>query len=212
MNRRSWLSLLVICAAASLLQAQPQNTTEHVAGKVIAVTDGDTLTLLRPDKSKLTIRLEGIDAPESKQQHGEKAKDALAFLTLNKEATIRKTGEDRYGRTLGVVMVDGKDVNLAMVASGWAWHFKKYNKDQELAAAEEKARGSKAGLWAGENIIAPWEYRSRQKVGEVPANGRRWLNISTGVRHNERCQSFNNTKRGRFCEPDEGKPCGICGG
>ena len=39
-----------------------------------------------------------------------------------------------------------------------------------------------------------------------------WLNTSSGVRHNQRCEHFQKTKKGRLCGPDEGKPCGICGG
>lgn len=39
-----------------------------------------------------------------------------------------------------------------------------------------------------------------------------WLNTTTGVRHNAGCKNFQKTKRGRMCGPDDGKPCGICGG
>lgn len=218
MRRRAWLGFWIkvsLLGLVAIVSAQAPKTIEEISGKVIAVTDGDTLTLLRADKSKLKVRLEGIDAPEAKQQHGEKAKDALAAIVLQKEVTVKKTGDDRYGRTLGVVMADGRDINLWMVESGWAWHFKRYSKDERLAAAELRAREARIGLWAGENIIAPWEYRARQKApvaGEVLADQRHWLNTSSNVRHNSRCQSFNNTTKGRFCGADEGKACGICGG
>jgi len=218
MKRRAWLGFwfkVSLLGLAAIVSAQAPKSIEAIPGKVVAVTDGDTLTLLLADSSKLKIRLEGIDAPEAKQQHGEKSKDALAALVLQKDVTVRKTGDDQYGRTIGVVLAGSRDINLSMIESGWAWHFKKYSKDQTLAAAELRAREARAGLWAGENIIAPWEYRARQKApmpGEAIADQRHWLNTSSNVRHNSRCQSFNNTKKGRFCDPAEGKACGICGG
>lgn len=137
---------------------------DRISGKVIAVTDGDTVKLLKADHTQLTVRLEGIDAPEAKQQHGSKAKDALARLVLAKEITLATTGIDKYGRTLGFLLLAGNDINLRLVEDGWAWHFKKYNADPKYARAEERARTARLGLWAGENIIPPWEYRDRQKL------------------------------------------------
>ena len=80
---------------------------------------------------------------------------------------------------------------------------------------EETARTAKRGLWADEAPLAPWDYRARQQAAlaapEV-AKGQYWLNTSTNVRHNRSCEYFQKTKKGRFCGPDEGQPCGNCGG
>jgi micrococcal nuclease len=161
------------------------------------------------------VRLEGIDAPESGQSFGRKAKEALAKIVAGKTVTVRKTGTDKYDRTLGIVIVGDIDVNAKLVEDGWAWHFKKFNSDERLAKLEEAARKARRGLWDDEAPLAPWDYRAKQQAAlaapEV-AKGQYWLNTSSGVRHNQSCEYFQKTKKGRFCGPDEGKPCGICGG
>jgi micrococcal nuclease len=211
----SLTGLAVVLAAATLLAAPP--VIEQLTGKVVGVSDGDTITVL-VGKQQLKVRLEGIDAPESGQSFGRKAKDALAALVAGKNVSVRKTGDDQYGRTLGVVIVDGVDVNAKLVEDGWAWHFKKYSTDARLAKLEVEARKARRGLWADAMPLSPWEYRARQRTpmtaAALPADGSDvfWLNTSSGVRHNSRCEHFSKTKRGRFCSASDGKPCGICGG
>ncbi len=227
--------LLAPAMALLALSAPPGSLT----GKVISIADGDTLTVL-VGKESIRIRLEGIDAPESKQAFGNKAKQHLQSLVGTKEATVHPTGKDKYGRTLGEVFVDGVSLNQKMVEDGFAWHYKQYSTDAKLAKAESAAKSKKLGLWADPNPLAPWEFRKRQKqpADEVetqstvpkkassiaqPSNLKEaqpkqssgavyWLNTSSGVRHNEGCQYFMKTTRGRECSKDEGRPCGMCGG
>ena len=80
------------------------------AGRVVKVSDGDTITVL-VDKTQIKVRLEPIDAPESKQAFGKRSQQSLAQLCAAKTATVRDTGKDRYGRTLGWVSCDGVDAN-----------------------------------------------------------------------------------------------------
>ena len=169
------------------------------------------------NKKTVKLRLEGIDAPESRQSFGNKSKQALSKMIFGKQVTIKKTGEDRYERTLGVIMLGNVDVNAKMVEDGWAWHFKKYNDEERLAKLENKAQSAKRGLWAEANPLAPWDYRTRQRAATTKSNESGqvtsyWLNTSSGVRHNNRCEYYKNTKRGKLCSPKDGKPCGICGG
>ena len=198
---------------AGFVFAAPPKVVEELSGKVIGVTDGDTIKVL-VNKESVTVRLEGIDAPESKQSFGNKSKEALSRLVAGKTVTVKKTGTDKYKRTLGVVIVGDVDANAKLIEDGWAWHFKKYNDEERLAKLEEVARKAKRGLWADENPLAPWDYRAKQKMPEVDPNVPMlyWLNTASDVRHNERCEHFQKTKRGRLCTADEGKPCGICGG
>jgi endonuclease YncB( thermonuclease family) len=196
------------------LLAVPTKVTDVITGKVIAVTDGDTIKVL-VDNQPITVRLEGIDAPELRQSFGARSKQALADMLFGKVVTVRKTGDDRFGRTLGIVMVGDVDANATMVQDGWAWHFKKYNDETRLAELETETRAAKRGLWTEANPLARWDCRARQRTPETRQPNSEalfWLNISSGVRHNERCEHFQNTKRGRLCTPDEGKACGICGG
>lgn len=186
--------------------------TETLTGNVVGVSDGDTITVL-VDKKPIKIRLEGIDAPEAKQSFGNRSKQALSDLVFGKEVRVKKTGEDRYGRSLGFVSWDGIDINAKMIQDGWAWHYKKYNHDSKLADLELQARAARRGLWAEPNPLAPWDFRDRKKPKQpASTGGEHWLNMNSNVRHNESCEHFKNSKKGRLCRPDEGKACGICGG
>lgn len=211
-----YATISAVTLITGLLLAAHPKVDEQVVGKVVGVTDGDTVTVL-VDGAPIKVRLEGIDAPESTQSYGTKAKQALSQIVFGKAVTLRKTGTDKYGRTLGVVIVEGVDANAKMIDDGWAWHFKKYNDEERLAKLETAARNAKRGLWADANPLAPWDFRARQKAPKVAqtSEGSKalyWLNTESGVRHNERCEHLKNTKKGRLCGPTEGKACGICGG
>jgi micrococcal nuclease len=113
---------------------------------------------------------------------------------------------------LGVVLVNGVDVNSKMVEDGWAWHFKKYSDDENLAALEKEARAAKRGLWQDPNPMSPWDFRERQKTKPEGVAVKYWLNSSSDIRHNHNCKFYNNTKKGRACSANDGKACKICGG
>jgi micrococcal nuclease len=130
--------------------------------KVIGITDGDTIVVLTEDKQQVKIRLEGIDCPESKQDFGDRAKQATSDLCFGKMVRIESTGKDRYGRTLAFVYVGKECVNKELLKSGMAWHYKKYNNDSELAKLETEAREQKVGLWAQQDSIATWDFRSNK--------------------------------------------------
>jgi micrococcal nuclease len=148
---------------ASILLLLTAFETGDFNGTVISVTDGDTIVVLKEDKTSVKIRLEGIDCPEAKQDFGTKAKQATSQLCFGKNVTVVKSGEDRYGRTLAMVYVGKLCVNEELIRQGLAWHFKKYNKDPELARLENEARTAKIGLWSMGNAVAPWEFRRIKK-------------------------------------------------
>jgi len=212
---------------------------EKVEGKVVGVTDGDTLTLL-VDKTQYKIRLQGIDAPESAQPFGTQAKKALSDKVFGKTVKVLSQGADKYGRTLGVVYADGC-VNTAMVKEGFAWHYKQYVDNNTLAKAEEEARAAKAGLWADAKPVAPWDWRHKkpekasaenedpfaaepfgqpaeskpaqkpEQKQEQTVEKKYWMTNSSSKRHNSGCRYFENSK-GHYCGPNDGIPCKICGG
>ena len=132
-------------------------------GKVVAISDGDTATVLNSDNVEVKIRLNGIDTPESEQAFGAKSKEALGKLIFGKQVTVLNTGKDRWKRQLGFLRVDGVDVNAMMVRHGFAWHYKDFNSSRELADFELSAREAKAGLWGGsEEPVPPWEFRKQK--------------------------------------------------
>ncbi|MEN9360626.1 MAG: Thermonuclease precursor [Verrucomicrobiota bacterium] len=138
---------------------------EEIKGTVVRVSDGDTIVVLDAGKTQHKIRLAGIDAPESHQAYGDKAKDSLAGMVAGKEVRVEVAGKDRYGREIGRVFAGALDVNLEQVKTGFAWHYAQYAKDaKDLAEAQEKARAGKLGLWKDKEPVAPWEFRKAKKT------------------------------------------------
>lgn len=136
-------------------------------GRVVAVADGDTLTLLDASNQQFKIRLAGIDAPEKKQPFGQVSKQHLASMVFGKPVAVEWLKRDRYQRTIGKVLLDGRDVNQEQIKSGMAWHYKKYAKEQPpedrqlYSDSEIEARQRNIGLWQEANPVAPWEFRHR---------------------------------------------------
>ena len=72
--------------------------------------------------------------------------------------------KDQYGRVVGVVYLNGENVNLKQVADGNAWWYRFYAKEEpNLQIAEEEAREKKLGLWKASNPIPPWEFRRKNR-------------------------------------------------
>lgn len=150
----------LLLACATLLIVTVANATE-IVGRVVGVSDGDTLTLLTADKQQVKVRLSEIDTPEKAQPYGQKARQALADLTFQKHAVLAVQDRDRYGRTVARVSVDGVDVNRKLVESGAAWVYRQYNRDPSLLQVEATAKAAKRGLWALPEAerMPPWEWR-----------------------------------------------------
>jgi endonuclease YncB( thermonuclease family) len=153
---RAWV--FVAIAFALLASAARADTFK---GRVVSVTDGDTITVLRDDKVQVKIRLNQIDAPEIGQPFGQAAKKALSRLVFGKDVDIEASGLDKYGRTIGTVILDGEIANYTMVKTGYAWAYRKYLRNQDLLVWEENARNQRLGLWSEPNPIPPWEWRKK---------------------------------------------------
>lgn len=159
-------NLIIATAIALLLLAGPA-WAQVLLGKVVAIADGDTLTVLDENKTQHKIRLSGIDAPERAQPFGQRSKEYLSALVFGKMIAVETAKQDRYKRTLGKIVLDGRDVNLAMVVTGFAWHYKKYEREQSAADrllyddAEKDARLAGRGLWKDAGPVAPWDWRAR---------------------------------------------------
>jgi endonuclease YncB( thermonuclease family) len=170
-----------------------------IEGKVINVHDGDTITVIDQDNKKVNIRLQGIDAPELKQAVGSVSQQNLSRMVLGKQVTILWTKVDKYRRTVGTIMLDGRDVNIEQVRDGLAWHFKKYEDEQEpqdrlaYSAAEQQARAAKLGLWQDANPTAPGDWRLEAKAkrwGPPPPEGTIIGNSNSKKYHRPDCAGY----------------------
>ena len=133
--------------------------------RVVKIMDGVTIETLDSARHTERVRISGIDAPERKQAYGTQARQRLADLVGGREVTVYWDKRDRYGRTVGKITVDGRDVGLTMIRDGFAWWYWKYADEQNPAdrmlyeTAELAARKAKRGLWSERDPMAPWDYR-----------------------------------------------------
>jgi micrococcal nuclease len=132
----------------------------QLVGRAVSIADGDTFTMLVEGNRQIKIRLHGIDCPEKAQDFGQVAKTFLSNLIYNKTVRVKITDIDRYGRTIGLVMIDSINVNEELLKAGLAWHYKRYDKNPKWASLEVEARHSRKGLWLKTSPISPWEWRA----------------------------------------------------
>lgn len=146
---------LMVALAASV------ELTEY-SGKVVGVTDGDTVTVLDGNLRQHKVRLADIDAPEKAQPFGTRARMELGEMVFGKEVSVGPATRDRYGREVAALYLTEdrrKSVNLLMVEKGMAWWYTQYSKDPAFRAAEQEARSAKVGLWADLEPVPPWQWR-----------------------------------------------------
>jgi len=156
---------------ATLLCLSATAQQQTITGKVVGVSDGETITVLDADNRRHRVRLMGIDAPEINQDFGRRAKQSLSDLVFGKTVTVTSRKKDKYGRTLGEVTLDGKDISLEQVQRGmaWAYHYSAIRPEEPMPEelAEEQARKERRGLWADASPVPPWEFRESGKTAKA---------------------------------------------
>lgn len=145
-------------------------TADHIVGEVVAVADGDTVTVLDDAHKQHRIRLAFVDAPEKSQPYGQAAKQALSDKVYRRTVTVDVVDQDRYGRTVGRLEVGDQDINLSQVEAGYAWHYRQYAERNQprdafdrYEAAQSQARGERRGLWQDSDPTPPWAYRHKAR-------------------------------------------------
>lgn len=147
--------------AAALFWAALQVHAGTLVGKVVAIADGDTVTVLDRNNRQHRIRLAGIDAPERKQPYYQASRQHLAKLAFGRQVTVDWSKTDRYKRIVGNVNVAGEDVGLLQVRAGYAWWYRDYAREQSpddrvrYEAAELDARRLRRGLWQDAAPVEP---------------------------------------------------------
>lgn len=160
--RAGSLVLLLVCGVAA--------QGAELAGRVVAVHDGDTVTVLDAARTQYKIRLAGIDAPELHQAFGRVSQRHLSDAVKGRTVVVEWHKHDKYGRVVGTILLDGHDMNLEQVRAGLAWHYKQYQREQPAADrvayahAEIEARAAHLGLWRDPDPLPPWAYRKARKA------------------------------------------------
>ncbi len=162
MRRSQPIATLSLFISFALLASQA--LAADFTGRVVGVSDGDTITVLHSGKAE-RIRLHGIDCPEKRQAFGNRAKQFTSNLVFAKTVTVQVVDRDRYGRTVAEVLLpDGRSLNRELVGAGLAWWYRRSAPDDEtLKQLEHEARAAQRGLWADPHAVAPWEWRIMRK-------------------------------------------------
>ena len=148
----------------TILLLIPILSSAQLKGKVVKITDGDSVTLLDEDNTQHKIRLWGIDCPERGQDYGTKATNHTKELCAGKYVTVQIKGTDQYKRTLGIIIVDGTGVNVneSLLSNGLAWMYR-YTKDKNYQSLENEARKKNINIWSMKNPIEPYHFRKNKK-------------------------------------------------
>lgn len=146
--------LLLLLILAPAVQAT-------LTGRVVRVIDGYTVVVLAAPATEVRIRLAGIDAPENGQPFGQRARQFLASRIAGRVVEISGDTRDRYGRVLGTLWTDGRNINAELVCGGTAWAYRVRSKAQNPAylQCENAAREQKKGLWQAPSPVPPWQWR-----------------------------------------------------
>jgi endonuclease YncB( thermonuclease family) len=166
-----WLLLVGSSLAPVAATAAATAAAREIAGRIVAVADGDTVTLLDEDNRQHKIRLDGIDAPEKSQAFGDRSKQSLSDLVHGRNVRAQCPKTDPYGREVCKILSEGVDVNLEQIRRGMAWHFKRYEREQPpldrraYSAAETEAQAARRGLWRDAQPMPPWDCRQRKREG-----------------------------------------------
>ncbi len=151
-------ALIALCCCM-VLGAQ----AETFSAKVIAVMDGDTVMVLREGGSgggqRIKVRLANIDAPEKDQPFGKQSRDSLLEMIGKRQVQIDSLAVDQYGRVVGLISADGRNVNQEQVRRGMAWEYSHYHADKTYVDLQRAAQQAHRGLWAQSSPQAPWQWR-----------------------------------------------------
>lgn len=142
---------------------------EVLIGTVIAVHDGDTITV-RSESKQIKIRLAGIDAPELNQPFGQDSRKVLREAVLERQVQLDVSKKDKYGRVVGRVKLNELDINLQQIQFGLAWVYPEYlrelaKEDRRLyLEVETSSKKNERGLWSAIDPVAPWLWRKSKRV------------------------------------------------
>ena len=140
---RALPTVLFLTVLLTLHAAAYARDLQSLPGQVTRIVDGDTI-VLEAEGSKHRVRLAGIDAPERNQPWGETATRELRRQVAGQQVEVEWYKRDRWKRLIGVIWLDGEDMNLHMVDRGLAWHYKRYADEQSPGDRDAYSAAEKA--------------------------------------------------------------------
>lgn len=154
-------------------------TAQQQSALVVRIKDGDTFVLRLEEGQMIDVRLSGIDCPEEDQPFGAVCTNFVAYL-LNQKVSFKGVTFDRYGRLVADIYHNNQWLNKRLVEEGYAWHFREYSTDNELACAEYEARIAEKGLWKSGDAIYPKCWRSGERCSRQSNCGTMTLGEASG--------------------------------
>lgn len=188
--------ILLTSLAFFLFLSTSVHAIEHI-GKVVSVSDGDTVKILVSSNKELKIRLAQIDAPEKSQPFGKKSKQSLSDMILRAQIRVVQEDIDRYGRIVGRIYKDNLDINAEQVRRGMAWVYRRYASDPSFFELEKEAKLNKRGLWQDAKPTPPWEYRrTKRSQKRKPQENRKSFDANCSSKRY--CKEMTSCKEARF--------------
>lgn len=152
----------VLAAVAAMLMGCTHSRAQTWTAQVVHVQDGDTIYVHAPGQAHaVSVRIQGIDAPEICQAWGPQARQALQALVQQGPVSLLGRGHDSYGRTLAQVFLQGQDVGRTMVAQGHAWSYRRGRDAGPYAQEQSQARAGRLGLFGQGRPERPAAFRHR---------------------------------------------------
>lgn len=142
----------ILLAAAILAASAPAAHAQDEAGqtfsaRVIEVDDGGTFDVRRSTGGEVTVRLRGVDAPESAQPYGTQATRRARAYIGGKNVRVSVEDVGRYGRAIARVNVQGGDLGAMLIRDGMAWWHEQYAPGKtEYQRLQRQARNANRGL------------------------------------------------------------------
>lgn len=160
MSNLAWWAVAVLLLSGSPAQAQ---------WRIDRVLDGDSLVLRDQAGQRLNVRIAGIDAPEKSQAFADRSRQHLRSLSADCEPVLDIHKTDRFGRSVAQVLCADRDLGLAQIEAGLAWHFARYEQEQKptqrnrYSEAQRQAQAARRGLWSDDEPNAPWRHRAQRR-------------------------------------------------